>query len=633
MGIGTPISVIGYVHLTKGMNCKSKSEKLSKILPAYPSCSTLSPANLQEIFKKLHPESELHSAPDSIPRIPEDSAVERIFFAHFGEGMSVNDLLLKYAVAFEWNQGALLDIMKGGLDGTTEAELVKTIVEFTLKDLSNIIIISVEESLRKGNSTVVDKMRLAGLIIKIHKMYQRLVSTKAFDSVFASMLSFINSQGLVAPLAYKVYCFAGEYLKLEQRYHNPRSPLIPSHVLAQQKVMAALPFWTQDASSLYGFLKFYLDKLPLSLKDQSEVAEVLFYENKELSKIFMEQFIKEDKLDFENFMWACISCCMDPRETFRNCLWEYLQQNRDPAKVREIIRKIAEFSIYKLGKMSLKLPGLNQPTIDSINKLIKISEAELDTVIYTVFPMLKEEEVMKLEIHGDDSLAYRIIDTAATVLKIRGKTIEGEENVIPLHLLPCSSLIRELKFSQMDSIDVYNSMNEHKELAEKIGNADFIAHFFDIEKNCVDIPKINMACTLLCLDQGNTFAECFWKTLCSPETAEKKTVVELVLKMTGFVVNEIPEIVLPQLSEYPQLVDIQKKYQATTEADLIRIAEKVMPFMKLDSLKKTDLQFNIGDQRLAYTILDSAAEVLGIPIEINSIQFVHQLLYQCMLPS
>ena len=611
MGIGAQIPVSGYVYLTKGTNCNMRSKKLSQLLSSYPSDGKLLKSDLRKIYSLMKDESVHKTETGFILPASTDYKLEEIFFERMNENVSVRELLVRYTAAFEWNKGTFFEII-------TKSEPIEPIIIFILKDLSNTLIEAANKVLEKKCSTNLDNVKLISLIIKIHRGYQR-IPQRIFKSVCDKIELLIKNEELNPPLAYKVYSIAGEYLKLEQSYRNPTNPLIPSHIVGQQRVLASLPFWTQDARSIFNFLQPYLTK-ELRLEEEAELKEALFYTNKGLGMIFTSEFTKEGKLQLEELMWACMSCCLDPRETFGDCLYNA------NTSIQRILKSITEFAIYKLGRIALATFAKEKLVIDSINRLLLMNDKDLQEVAVKVVPMLYKETMTKEDfvVEGEDSLAYRLINAAAEYMNVRGKIIEMPGSIVPLHLLHCNSLIRELKFNQMNAMDVLENMKNYNDLSSEellmkvneMSNPAFVKYFFNKEEDRINMKQMTLACITLCLDQGNTIKDCFWKLI---ETKEYTNPHHLAIEITTCAVKSVAEMTLPQLEEYPQLIAIQKKYLGMTEEELKSTAEKVMPFITLDKITKEDLKFNHGDQRLVYAILDSAVEVLGIEVMNNTI--------------
>jgi len=619
MGIGAPISILGYTHFTKDLNCNKKSKNLREILTFFKTQEKLNHDNLRIIYNKIYPELQENTTAGIIGQNYES---EKIFFNLF-TNIEQSELLAKYACVFEWNNDELMEILS-----KNNKISIMDLILFILRDLSEAIILSVNEQLKKSHSTNFDYLKLAGLIIKIHKQYQRISDPILLEKICSKITDFIKTKKQIAPFAYKVLYLAGDLFNLEEKYHNPKNPLIPSYLVEQQKLLTSLPFWTHDAISLYSFFKAYFpEKDSLSLIKQKEICETIFYDCPIFGKQILTYFQGSDPngknvFDFESFIWTCMACCIDPRETFNQCLFEYFGKEIPNEKIFTILYRIAKFALSDLGKIVLQLSkNISKPIQDSLEKLINLRKTDIDLIIYELFPLIKTQKILTkddFKICGEDSLIYRIIEKAASFYKINGKIIETEGSIMPLHLLACSSLLRETEFNLKDSIETYEIIMKNG--LSKISENDLISKYFINENKEIDLQKYALSCASLCLDQNDTFSALFWNLAQHDSKIIQKDALFLAHEIIKFQLIGIYKIISPQISCYPQLLAIQQKFSEITDLQISQIIAQIMPFTKLTEItNKNQLLINIPkNQRFVYSVLNCAAEILEIPIEHNN---------------
>ncbi len=647
MGIGAPTSVLGFTHLTKGLHDSQRTRRLEALLSCYPSNTPLDHETLQQIQEKFHPESQpgADTSPDLISCSDTELCVTRVFFHCLNEKTETPEsVLLKCAATFERDPKILREAVTRSLKAISHSDSVsaevalrfrKDLVQFVLHDLSAVIIDWVSHS----KPVSLDNVKLINLIVKIHRLYQRIEGV-ALDKVCAlSFPGFPSGKAelkldsiplLPVPAAYRVFAVAGELLRLEQRYHDPVHALLPSHVYAQHAVLVRLPFWFQDCAAVYGYLKPYMTKKDKGVDKsvQENIVQTLFLEVTELGRICRLKFVHElceSEFDVRKLALCCMSCCIDPRETLADCLWDLSGGNMD--EVRAAMRTMLGFALGALGRITLS--EVKDPIyIGRIESLMKLDRVEdLDGILRVSFPTIMATSAtftkadLQLALVGDDCLATRLIDAAASYGGLRGKIVDVPQSIVPSSLLVCSTLLKELRFNLEDAASIHAKFKSlagvssevlAKSLAEEIGCATFIQHFYLSETDRFDLDRMGLAAVSLCLDQGCTMGD----TLClilGGAPISGKEAHTLVKQMCEFVIKDVARMMLPKLEkeeDFASLCALQRRYTNITEIQLKTVVIKVAPFTQLLQVRKEDIKFCCGDDRFAYAVLALAAEEL-----------------------
>lgn len=649
MGINVAIPVLGLTHLTEGCLNKLRCKRFAEIMLQFNQNEYLNEADYSEILKKLDKNAEPESSPDVVSYNSQEKASNSCFLNHFLKipNIKPRDLLLRYVIAFELDMQLTQKVIWENFEcdckgNDTGHSFLKKIVEFTLIDLSRIIMDYINTKSMLLYKADLSKIQSLHFIMKVHSMYMR-ISRKQIERLCLLSFPFLiksikeitkESFKIGSPIAFKIYSIAGTELRLEQRYQNPRMPLIATHLILHQNLLASLCFWTSDAQSIFNFLNNYKKKQPNSKEDQKEIKEILFSGNEEFGKSLMDEFVNNSVFDINSFTLCCMACCMDPRETFNECLWNCLNQEGKltiPSNLlADAIKTISIFSLRTLGKLiKLQINIENKLCLQCIDKLMKISEAEINDLLPSICPVLKYKpfiEKQDIQIIGDDCLVFRLVDLAATQINARGKIIEQENETVPLYLLGCRSFIKELKFSWENACDIYQTFINVDPLGRLhsinaiIGKSEFLNHFKKVGTEEIDENSLLLGALSICLDHNNTLQDCIWKLLGNKEVVKQEDMMELAIKIGEISIKGISEIVLEQLIEgnnnsQNTLCQIQKKFINIKKEEILQIIKEVMPFVNMSEIKKNNLRFNANDERLIYALLKETAHLLHLDDE------------------